>query len=148
MRDFQNKAVQDEWNKFRASVLVQRNERSQRVAQTVQRLEQERQARAVERSQRSSSLNDTIDGLNAKFADAAVALEYDANRLAEIYANRFEDGRNGELDSMPLPCLGPRAHWIDCQKKYAVEPSPCDAYAETLRKCVNETIQRNNEKHG
>jgi len=106
-------------------------------------MEMERQARAEERAQRMTAVDERLDELNAKFTDLSVALKYDANSLSEKYIIKSDS--HATLDSRPLPCLGPRAHWIDCQKKFASDFSePCGAYLEALENCVNETLAKDN----
>lgn len=138
MRDFQNQAVQEEWDKFRTSVLVRRREREQAMSAAEIQLSRDREARNAERAQRMSGLDETIDGLSAKFADDAVALEYDAAALAKKYTGG--EGRVAGSSGKVYPCLGPRAHWLDCTKKYLHDTRPCDAYLTALEKCVNEAI--------
>lgn len=135
IRDFQNQTIQEEWNKFRAGVLVRRNDRRMKLSDAAKQQMQEREVRAVQRQQRMASLDQAIDEMKAKFADDSIALKYDADNLTK----RFEKPAPKEKPKI-LPCLGPRAHWMDCIKKYAVDPRPCDAYLATLEKCVNETI--------
>lgn len=129
------------------SVLVHRNERATNFNQTQMALEQQRQARMAMASQRHVRLDQSIDALNAQFSDSAVALKYDASNLLQ----KFEAPENIshvyddiDKDSKPLPCLGPRAHWMDCQKKYAMDPRPCNAYVEALEKCVVSTVSKAN----
>jgi hypothetical protein len=147
VRDFQNQSLQNEWDKFRMSVLVRRNERSVALSQSQIALEQQRQARMAISSQRHARLDQSIDELNAKFSDESIALQYDASSLLQ----KFETPENVsrvyddiDKDSKPLPCLGQRAHWIDCQKKYAKDPRPCHAYVEALERCVVRTISKVN----
>jgi hypothetical protein len=94
--------------------------------------------------QQHERIDNSIDDLNAKFADTAIALQHDANRMLEkfkIPENFIQDSEGSiNKDSKPLPCLGQRAHWIDCQKKYASDSRPCNAYFEALEKCVLDTI--------
>ena len=84
-------------------------------------------------------LDERLDRLRSDFADNAVALEYDATQLLERYDR--EKKQTQLLDSQPLPCLGPRAHWMDCQKKQG-NFSACDGYLQTLQACVKEEIVR------
>lgn len=144
LRDFQNQAVQDEWNKYRASILMRRNERLQHLAETTQRLQQQRQARAADFNKKNALLDETIDKFQSQFHDIAVALEYDVKRASERYVFKPKEGI--ELDSKPLPCLGERAHWMDCQKKYVEDTWPCHPYVEALEKCVNRAIAENAER--
>jgi predicted transcriptional regulator len=138
--------LQKEWDGFRTSVLSRRQERIQALSQEHAALEHQRQARTVRLKQLHERIDETIDDLNAKFADSAVALQYDANRLLdkfhtpENFTQETKDSIN--KDSKPLPCLGQRAHWMDCQKKYSSDSRPCNAYFEELEKCVLGTISQ------
>ena len=135
VREFQNQSVQQEWNKFRASVLARRDQRHKHLTEAALVLEQQRQVAAAERQQRMQQLDTAIDEMNAKFADEAVALEYDANALIQ----RFETKKVNGVDKV-RPCLGPRAHWMDCANKYSKDTRPCDAYMDILEKCVKDAI--------
>ena len=94
-------------------------------------------------TQKHEQLDQTISDLNAKFIDESIALQYDASNLLEKFEIKTNNEHDGiEKDSKPLPCLGQRAHWIDCQKKYAKDPRPCHSYVDELEKCVTSTISK------
>ena len=103
------------------------------MAAATQQLQAQRQQAEAFRAPRLQALDQKLESLSAKFDDTAVALEHDAKRLGDQY--QIRENPSAELDSIPLPCLGPRAHWMDCQKKYPDDPRPCDAYATALQKC-------------
>jgi hypothetical protein len=148
VRDFSNQVVQEEWTKFRASVLNRQNDRARELS----RLEQQRRAEAEmareQQHQRLRALDDTLDELNAAFADAAIALEHDARaldrQLETVGGPRKNPAAAGGKDvpapKASVPCLGPRAHWMDCVTKYRIDTRPCDAYLATLERCVQETV--------
>jgi hypothetical protein len=138
VREFQNQALQNEWNSFRTSVLTHRNEREQKLAHQNGALLQERQMRAAEVAQRNAALENRIDSLNAKFTDISVALEYDTARVQEKFGEQKLE--NPEVKQ----CLGERVHWMFCQQKYADDGRPCNAYLSELEKCVNKTIMDSN----
>lgn len=135
LREFQNQVLQEEWDKFRFSVIAQRDQRHKHMTEAALVLEQRRQVAAARRQQRMHLLDTAIDEMNAKFADESVALEYDANALIQ----RFETKKVNGVDKV-RPCLGPRAHWMDCAKKYSKDTRPCDAYMDILEKCVKDAI--------
>ena len=143
VRDFQNQVLQQEWYKFRTSVLDRRQERVMSLNEAQTALLHQRQTRLSALAQKQARLDQGINELNAKFTDTAIATEYDASRLVEKFEapEKIATGNDAiDKDSKPLPCLGPRAHWIDCKKKYALDPRPCNAYVEALEKCVVNTI--------
>lgn len=147
VRDFQNQALQDEWDQYRKSVLIQRTERSNSIANAHQELQYQHQQQMMIAAQKHEQLDQIISELNANFIDEAIALQYDASNLLEKFEIKTnvltKDAYDGiEKDSKPLPCLGQRAHWIDCQKKYAKDPRPCHAYVDELEKCVTSTISK------
>jgi hypothetical protein len=145
VRDFQNQTLQQEWDKFRTSVLIRRNERAKALNEAQVAQKQQREVQAALLAQRKASLDQAIDEMNAKFSDEAIALEYDASKLLQkfqapaILTVVYDDI---DKDSRPLPCLGQRAHWMDCQKKYAADSRPCNAYVEALEQCVKDTISK------
>lgn len=108
-------------------------------------LQSEFQKQKSQRASLEEQVQTNLDHWNAKFADESVALEYDSQRLAEKYILTPKEGVL--LDSKPLPCLGERAHWMDCQKKYAKDSRPCISYVEALERCVNKTISENTMRH-
>ena len=137
IRDFSTKQLQEEWDSFLSSVLQRRDERIQKKAAALEATEQQRQWRATERSSREAAVQSALDSLQAIFADESVSLNYDADRLSQKYGLLESVAVNGK----PLPCLGERAHWLDCGKKYVQDTRPCDTYLAALERCVvNETI--------
>ena len=141
VRDFQSQILQEEWNKFGMSVVRRRNERLQRLEAAAQAQQQQRQAHAAARQMRMAQVESSIDAMQAKFTDQSVALDYDADRLLKKYGFWTEQTYDDvEKESKPLPCLGPRAHWIDCQKKYGSDNRPCNFYVQALEECVRQTI--------
>ena len=141
VRDFQSKVLQEEWNKFGSSVVIRRNERLQELEQATAQYQQQRHLASISRQQRMEALDSSIDEMQAKITDLLVANEYDADKLIQ----KYEHWINAEIDdpnrdSKPLPCLGERAHWIDCQKKYAVDSRPCNFYVSALEQCVQRAL--------
>lgn len=136
VRDFQNQALQNEWNSFRSSVLNHRAERQQNLAHQNGALLQERQKRAAEVAYRQAALDNRLDTLNAKFSDISVALEYDTARVQEKFGEQKLDNPEKEVQH----CLGERVHWMFCQQKYADDGRPCNAYLNALEQCVSKTI--------
>lgn len=136
---------------------MRRQERENAVQASLREVEQQRSIRVAERSQRISNLDQTIDQLKAKFADTSIALQYDANALTNKYVGGTTHTNPNNDDTTTTtaptkrvsPCLGPRAHWLDCTKKYLVDTRPCDAYLTALENCVNEAIvtSNNSSKH-
>lgn len=101
-------------------MLVRRQEREHAMTTAQQELEQRRSIRVAERAQRMSNLDTAIDQAIAKFADISIALEYDATSLTEKYGVGANTN-DGERSKRVSPCLGPRAHWMDCTKKVRTE---------------------------
>ena len=130
--DFQNQAIQDAWKTVQVSVLEQRQARNAVVDATAAQLQaqaQESQAWAA----RNAQLDEALEGLRAQFSDAQVAVQYDANQLASSL-------RTAAAPANAMPCLGQRAHWIDCQTKYAADSRPCHPYVEALERCVTQAV--------
>lgn len=143
IRDFQDKGLKEEWDKYKASVLVNRSYRAKTLASNLQQLQAQREQIQAARAPRLNELDQQIEMLNAQFNQAAEQLEHDTKRLGDQY--KLKENASAELDSIPLPCLGPRAHLMDCQKKYSNDTRPCDAYVKTLQKCVNYEILKGNK---
>ena len=141
VRDFSSQQLQKEWDSFRNDILKRRDKRIQQRVAVLQASEQERQVRAAQRAPRQQVAQAALDKWQAKFADDSIALEYDANRLAENFGL---GSTTTSARQKALPCLGERAHWIDCSKKYSQDPRPCDVYMAALQRCVNETIIEDN----
>ena len=141
MRDFQSKVLQEEWNKFGTSVIMRRNQRLQELEQATAQYQHRRHLASISRQQRMEALDASIDEMQANITDSLVANEYDADKLIQKYGHWIHaeiDDPNRE--SKPLPCLGERAHWIDCQKKYAVDSRPCNFYVSALEQCVQRAL--------
>ena len=137
VRDFQNKAVQDQWNVFRASVLGRRHDRHALLLQAAQQAEAQQASRAAQANERMKRLDDAIETMNAKFSDQVVAASYDADHYISQYAS---DAPASSKDVAVSPCLGPRAHWMFCAQKYVNDTRPCDAYLAVLERCVQDAI--------
>jgi hypothetical protein len=141
VRDFHSKVLQEEWNKFGSSVIIRRNERLQELEQATAQYQHQRHLASISRQQRMEALDTSIDEMQANITDLLVESEYDADKLIQKYGHWI----NAEIDdpnreSKPLPCLGERAHWIDCQKKYAVDSRPCNFYVSALEQCVQRAL--------
>ena len=131
-KDFQNEEIQKAWKTVQVSVLERRAERDRHVEETAANLQGS--AKQMEAwAARNAELDNTIEELRAKFSDGKVALDYDAKNVAEML-------RENQPSQKEMPCLGQRAHWIDCQKKYALDSRPCDAYVDALERCVKEAV--------
>ena len=121
--------------------MQRRAERVRGLAEAAAERERSRTAARQARQQRLGRLDESAEALRARFADLSVASDYDADRLLGRYG--FLAGReyaDPGKESRPLPCLGPRAHWIDCQKKYAPDSRPCNHYVRALEDCVRKTV--------
>jgi hypothetical protein len=141
VRDFQSKMLQNEWNKFGTSVIMRRNARLQELEQVTLHNQQQRQMSSLSRQKRMEALDASIDGMQANVTDQLIAIEYDADKLIQKYGHWFNvEMDDPNRDSKPLPCLGERAHWIDCQTKYAADSRPCKFYVAALEQCVQRTL--------
>jgi hypothetical protein len=142
VRDFQSKVLQEEWNKFGGKVMERRNERIAQMQQAAAELQQKHNWNVTQRQQRVKSTEAAIEKYRAEFADLSIALEHDANSLLNKFGSIPASLDDINKDSKPLPCLGQRAHWMDCQKKYAADSRPCNFYVQALEECVQKTIGR------
>ena len=131
-KDFQNEELQKAWRTVQGSIVDKMKGRDHLVAETSARLQSSTMQMEAWR-ERIAELDGTIEGLRAKFSDGKVALDYDTRNVADVL-------RENQPWMKEMPCLGQRAHWIDCQKKYALDSRPCDAYVEALEHCVNEAV--------
>lgn len=134
VRDFSNQSLQEEWDKFRREVIIRRNQRLEKRNAAMLEAQQRQQTDHAALQQRLQALNERRDQLLATFADESVSIGYDIQRLEEKYL--------GLPDETPPVdyCLGERAHWIDCSKKYGTDIRPCSDYLAALERCVNRTI--------
>jgi hypothetical protein len=120
---------------------MRRNERLQQLQNATAEYQQQRHLSSISRQQRMESLDTAIDEMQAKIADQLVASEYDADKLIQKFGHWINaEVDDPDRDSKPLPCLGQRAHWIDCQKKYAIDSRPCNFYVTALEECVQRTM--------
>ena len=132
--DFQNEKIQEAWRDVQIGVLHRQNQRAMAMEES-----KARQAAAAEQElhqlqTRHQHLDGRISALRKEFDDSLLSLEYGTKILSEDLDEKIRENKK------TLPCLGPRAHWLDCQKKYAVDSRPCDAYLDTLEKCVTDAI--------
>jgi hypothetical protein len=130
--DLANEELQNAWRYVQVSILDSRVERQRVVDETAGRL-QASAGRLQVWLERNEALDNKLEGLQAQFSDAAVALQYDATKAQEQLAS-------SRAWKHSMPCLGQRAHWIDCQKKYALDSRPCDPYLHELGKCVQGVV--------
>ncbi|GAX14836.1 hypothetical protein FisN_29Lh044 [Fistulifera solaris] len=134
VRDFSNQSLQEEWDKFRREVIIRRNERLEKRNAALLEAQQRQQANHAAMQERLTALHERRDQLLATFADESVSIRYDIQRLEETYLGVAEQ-------TPPVDyCLGERAHWIDCSKKYGTDMRPCSDYLAALERCVNRTI--------
>ena len=120
-------------------MLERRGQRTRAELEADAQLQANRQAAQA----RSAQLTEAMERLKAKFTDEAVAFEYDVKNLLQkqqaVLANSDGEDNNTE-SSKTLPCLGPRVHWIDCQKKYALDSRPCDSHLQAMENCIRQSI--------
>eukprot|EP00522_Entomoneis_paludosa_P010489 CAMPEP_0172447746 /NCGR_PEP_ID=MMETSP1065-20121228/6980_1 /TAXON_ID=265537 /ORGANISM="Amphiprora paludosa, Strain CCMP125" /LENGTH=165 /DNA_ID=CAMNT_0013199113 /DNA_START=35 /DNA_END=532 /DNA_ORIENTATION=+ len=131
--DYQNEELNKAWQGVQVSILNRRNQREQAMsaALTQQKMANEEQRQIM--AARHRRLDERIEALNGDFANRMAEIEHGTSMLKE-------DLDEIQNKKQTLPCLGPRAHWLDCHKKYALDSRPCDAYLATLEKCVTEAI--------
>jgi len=144
VQDFQNAALQGEWDSFRTGILTRRNDRHAKLAAQNAALQQQRQMRNAQSAQRTAALDERMDALNARFADGAVAATYNAQRVHDAVVPAKEAAGTNSPKEKVQHCLGERAHWIDCQTKYAADSRPCNAYLSALEQCVSKTVMDSN----
>lgn len=135
VRDFSNQTLQEEWDKFRREIIIRRNERLEKRNAALLESQQRQQTNHAALQERLTSLNERKDQLLATFADESIMIRYDIQRLEEKYIL----GTTEQTPPIDF-CLGERAHWIDCSKKYGTDISPCSDYLGALERCVNRTI--------
>ncbi|GKY98595.1 hypothetical protein MPSEU_000816200 [Mayamaea pseudoterrestris] len=148
VRDFQNKAVQEQWNIFRAGVLGRRHDRHEQLLQAAQQIESHRSASASQAAERLHHLDHAIERMNAAFSDQLVAANHDADHAIKQYSdslvtaasNASDENDSTSAATNTSPCLGPRAHWMVCAQKYVHDTRPCDEYLAVLDKCVQDAI--------
>lgn len=142
LRDFESKTLQEEWNRFGRSVMQQRSQRMKETQAAIQVHQfQIQEARKV-RHQRMQTIDAHLQSMEDSFEQGAQSLDDTSTKLIERYgAWTTKEVDDPSKESKPLPCLGPRAHWIDCQKKYgAVDSRPCNFYVEALEECVHQAV--------
>mmetsp|Transcript_12496 Transcript_12496/g.34692 ORF Transcript_12496/g.34692 Transcript_12496/m.34692 type:complete len:168 (-) Transcript_12496:116-619(-) len=134
--DYQNQELNKAWKGVQVSILERRNRREQAMSAALaeQRRANEEQKQIM--AARHQRLDDSIHDLNQEFSARLAEIESGTSVLTD---DLFDLAQKKQT----LPCLGPRAHWLDCHKKYAIDSRPCDAYLETLEKCVTEAIVKN-----
>ena len=135
--DFQTEKLNEAWRGVQVSVLQRRNQRAEAMNEAMARQSAAAEGELQELQARHQHLDSQIDVLKKEFDDSLLALEYSTKLLSEDLDEKLRQHQK------TLPCLGPRAHWLDCQKKYALDSRPCDAYLETLERCVTDTIVKN-----
>ncbi|KAL7579969.1 hypothetical protein ACA910_004964 [Epithemia clementina (nom. ined.)] len=132
--DFQNEKINEAWREVQLGVLQRQHQRAQVMNEATERQNAVVARELKELQARHQQLDTRIDSLRKEFDDGLLSLEYGTKILSVDLDEKIRQ------NIKTLPCLGPRAHWLDCQKKYALDSRPCDAYLETLEKCVTDAI--------
>ena len=145
IRDFQNHLVQAEWNAFRAGLLDRRNERMSNARTALAQKQAQWNDEKQRRDFKMAQLDAILDEAAAKVTDTTVALSHDM-KVLERKVQEAERPPSSSSSSVGggtgrvVPCLGPRAHWVDCAHKYEFDPRPCDAYLAALERCVQDAV--------
>jgi cell shape-determining protein MreC len=81
-----------------------------------------------------AELDQTIDSMEARFADMSNVVEYDAERLEKKYLN------TSTMKKGDIPCLTERTSIVACYagKK---DSAACDSFIQALEECVSNTIR-------
>lgn len=139
-RDFIRADMKEQMNKqMNVSFKKAKDHHDKRVRQKAKDLDKAQEKLLDLRSiERRTQEHNEMEDLSANLADGLIALDHDVNKVAHRFGITADTPAHG-----PPPlnvCLGERAHWIDCAKKYVVDTRPCDAYMDALDRCVNQTI--------
>jgi hypothetical protein len=147
LRDFKSESLQEEWNKFGATVMDRRAQRETALYKARETSELKIRTVQATQQQRSVGIEAATSSMESQFQREWQASDQKATELLERYGvwttKQVDDP---DKVSKPLPCLGPRAHWMDCQQKYHPDSRPCVVYVEALEECVRQTLAASHNK--
>lgn len=132
IHDFQSVVLKEEWEKRQKSILAQNNKRVMAAEKRKADLEQKLEAWRNHDKKLHEKLDTKIDELNSRFADSAVELKYDTDRLEKKIGQGPKFGTGNA-------CLNARADLANCYKNSA-DPLACDEFIEALERCVKKTV--------
>jgi hypothetical protein len=141
LRDFQSESLQEQWNKFGATVMDRRAQREHALYKAKESSDRKIQSVLASQQQRTLGVEAATVSMEAQFKHELQVTDQRAAQLLEQYGiwttKALDDPHKA---SKPLPCLGPRAHWLDCQMKYHPDSRPCNGYVDALEECVRQTL--------
>ena len=120
-----NEMSETKFNRLRGS----REER----AELAKKMEQWRE----KNNQVQKNLDQTVESLEARYADLVNIVEYDAKRLESEHLN----GKS--IDKQELPCLKVRTDVAACLAGHGKDVRACDAFVRALEDCASTTITNN-----
>ena len=85
-------------------------------------------------NQIQKNLDQTVESLEARYADLVNIVEYDAKRLESEHLN----GKS--IDKQELPCLKVRADVASCLAGQGQHIRTCDVFVQALEDCTTTTI--------
>eukprot|EP00980_Cylindrotheca_fusiformis_P030913 scaffold25626_cov137-Cylindrotheca_fusiformis.AAC.4 len=99
------------------------------------RLKQQMEQFRVQNEQIHKQLDQTVEQLEDRFADAANVVDYDSSRLEKEYlsAQTLENSRD------EIPCFTERSNIASCYETKK-DPLSCEAYITALSACASKTI--------
>eukprot|EP00560_Eucampia_antarctica_P006154 CAMPEP_0197824468 /NCGR_PEP_ID=MMETSP1437-20131217/1698_1 /TAXON_ID=49252 ORGANISM="Eucampia antarctica, Strain CCMP1452" /NCGR_SAMPLE_ID=MMETSP1437 /ASSEMBLY_ACC=CAM_ASM_001096 /LENGTH=170 /DNA_ID=CAMNT_0043424093 /DNA_START=68 /DNA_END=580 /DNA_ORIENTATION=+ len=132
VQDFQNKVLKEEWEKRQKSILVASNQRIAMDEKRREDLENKLEAWRKGDDNIQKNLDEQIDGLKARFADAEVEIIFDVSKMEKKIGSAPEFGDGSA-------CLDLRAILTDCYNKEK-DIRLCDIHVQAVEACTKRVI--------
>jgi len=129
---FQSEELKTQWEKLQAGIITNHEKRVSKAEARSATVEKELTRWRKDNEAVQSALDQKIDELKAKFADASVAIAYDVGKLEEKIGSSPKFGGNEA-------CSDIRITLANCYK-YTDDIRSCDEIVKAMETCAKQTI--------
>ncbi|GFH48220.1 hypothetical protein CTEN210_04696 [Chaetoceros tenuissimus] len=133
---FQTSNLQAEWEKLQTKIITSHNERVITAAEHIGQIQNELAQWRQHNEEVQSSLNNTLDSLNAKFADKEVELQFNVDQLEKRIGSVPVFGQEKGTGM----CLDERTKLMNCYSNKSGDIRDCDDIVKAMERCTKKAV--------
>lgn len=133
---FQTSNLQAEWEKLQTKIITSHNERVITAAEHIGQIQNELSQWRQHNEEVQSSLNNSLDSLNAKFADKEVELQFNVDQLEKRIGSVPVFGQEKGTGM----CLDERTKLMNCYSNKSGDIRDCDDIVKAMERCTKKAV--------